>query len=106
MNSCYALEGSNFTSISGSRIVEEGYYLRGKLLGGYYNKWRGKIFLRILVHVPEPMFSRGGNSVFSNINETLNFMGVESRILPWDGKLSEIIYDFKPNVLILNILIE
>lgn len=79
----------------------KGLSLRKKCLGEFKNKRKQKCSLRILVHTPSVKHSPGGASVFRNLVDSLNYIGVDAFILPWENhNIGEILECLKPNVLI------
>jgi hypothetical protein len=56
--------------------------------------------LSIMIHLPSPLLSPGGYSVFMNIYETLIFMGVKAELLNWEDNFETKFTDFKPTVFI------
>jgi hypothetical protein len=55
---------------------------------------------RILIHIPSAQFSPAGYSLFSNLLESLNFIGVDAEALVWDADIREALDRFKPTVLL------
>lgn len=55
---------------------------------------------RILIQVPDARFSPAGYSLFSNLIESLNFIGVPSKALGWDEVIEEALESFGPTVLL------
>jgi len=53
--------------------------------------------LRILIHLPSISVSPGGYSLFSNLIETLNYLGIETRSLNWNDNLQESLREFSPD---------
>ena len=56
--------------------------------------------LRFLVHLPPVEVSPGGFSLFGNLVQGLNFVGVPARSLEWDQPIESVLRDFQPNVLL------
>ena len=55
---------------------------------------------RILIQVPDARFSPAGYSLFSNLIESLNFIGVAARALDWNEDIQNVLASFKPSVLL------
>jgi len=64
----------------------------------YYNRYKNLEEIRILIHIPPSDFSPGGNSLFSNMVESLNFIGIQSKAFQWADNLNEVLSDFKPTI--------
>jgi len=54
--------------------------------------------LRVLIHLPPMERSPGGNSLFRNLSESLQFIGVPTKCVMWTDPFMEILTDFKPTV--------
>jgi hypothetical protein len=82
-------------------VVNEGFKLRKKVLEEFKEKLVRISSIRMLIHIPEKNISPGGHSLFSNLGESLKYIGVPVRILRWQGdNLVEEFKRFKPNVFI------
>ncbi len=88
---------SQFIS-SDDPVVRQGYELRKKILNDFKNKLSGKIYERILIQVPDWKVSPAGYSLFSNMIESLNYIGVPSTALKWGEKIDKYLEDFKPTI--------
>ena len=55
---------------------------------------------RILIQIPDARFSPAGYSLFSNLMESLNYIGVPARELGWDEDTKSALLAFKPTVLL------
>ena len=55
---------------------------------------------RILIQVPDARFSPAGYSLFSNLIESLNYIGVAARALGWDEDVRNVLESFKPTILL------
>jgi hypothetical protein len=70
-----------------------------KILNQFRSKYKDNV-LRILIHLPSPLLSPGGYSVFINIYESLVFMGVKTDLYNWNDDFESKFNQFKPNVFI------
>jgi hypothetical protein len=81
-------------------VVSQGYRLLKQCLSDFKDKCVSLQNLRVLIHVPPPNFSPGGNSLFRNLAQGLEYLGIASKRLEWEDGFSEALEDFKPTVLI------
>ena len=81
-------------------LVQQGYTLRQQAEKIFKDKYSGKSTERIAIHVPDPAFSPAGYSLFTNLAESLDFVGVPTHILGWNCNTREAIEKFKPTVLL------
>ncbi len=81
-------------------VVSQGFKLLRQTLADFKGKCASLEGLRILVHVPPSCFSPGGNSLFSNLVQSLDYLGIASKRLDWEGDATEALSEFKPTVLI------
>lgn len=82
------------------RVSKQGIRLANESKIKFKNKYENYENLRILIHVPSIEVSPGGFSLFNNIIEGLNFIGINARALNWDDKVDIILQKFKPTVLL------
>jgi hypothetical protein len=85
---------------SSSQIAQQGKVLRESVLTKFHNKYQFKKDLRFLIHVPPANLSPAGFSVFSNLADTLAYMGIPCEHLNWDEPISEHLNVFAPTVLL------
>lgn len=85
---------------SDDKIVRQGYLLINKLKDDFRNKYLNKTKLKILIHVPDPKSSPGGYSLFNNLYEGLDYIGVLVKKLEWNEQIESYLDTFKPNVFI------
>jgi len=85
---------------SADPVVRLGYELRQRALANFKNKLKHIAGLRVLVHTPDSSHSPGGFSVFNNLIQSLNFLGVPTTSIPFDGSTRQYLYRFRPTVLI------
>lgn len=81
-------------------VVRQGYELRRAALGHFRGLLRGEKRLRVLVHIPSPDYSPGGYSLFTNLAQSLEFLGLPVRELGWDDPVTEHLETFRPTVLL------
>jgi hypothetical protein len=55
---------------------------------------------RILIQIPDARFSPAGYSLFSNLMESLNYIGIPARALGWEEDTQKALDEFKPTVLL------
>jgi hypothetical protein len=81
-------------------VVRQGWALKQQVEGEFRNRYAGKTVERILIQVPPGDHSPAGYSLFTNLAESLEFIGVPTRILAWDSNTHEVLDDFQPTVLL------
>lgn len=81
-------------------VVRQGWALKKEVEQHFGRLFTGKTGERVLIHVPDPTFSPAGYSLFTNLAESLEFIGVPARILTWNGNTQQALDDFRPTVLI------
>ncbi|MGB8410362.1 MAG: glycosyltransferase, partial [Gallionella sp.] len=81
-------------------LVQQGYTLKRQVEQKFKNRYAGKSSERIIIHVPDPAFSPAGFSLFANIAECLDFIGIPTHILGWNEDTREAIDKFGPTVLL------
>lgn len=84
---------------SNDPVVRQGYELRSAFLEHFQGLLRGEERLRLLIHVPAPDLSPGGFSLFTNLAQSLEFLGLPVRELGWDDPVGEHLKSFRPTVL-------
>jgi hypothetical protein len=77
---------------------KKGYLLKKKIEEKYLNLYETKKHIRILIHLPPSNVSPGGNSLFSNMIESLNFIGISTKEYQWCDNLNQILTEFKPTI--------
>lgn len=68
-----------------------------KLKSKYFYKYKSKK-LRLLIHCPPLELSAGGYSLFSNIAESAEFMGIKAQLLNFNEDPIKIIKKFRPTI--------
>ena len=84
---------------SNEPVVKQGYYLMEKIKEEFKNKY-SDADLRILIHIPPPMISPAGFSLFSNLLQGLCFISIKAEPLNWDQPIEDNLRSFKPNFFI------
>lgn len=82
-----------------SDIVKRGRELRSLALIGFREKYSSIGNLRIMIHVPPKHISPGGHSLFSNLVESIQYLGIPCERLLWGEPTDDRLESFKPNVL-------
>lgn len=85
---------------SDNPLVRQGYELKQKTEKCFKNIFARNSNIRILIHVPDQRLSPGGYSLFTNISEAFEFIGIPTRILGWNDSTKQALDDFHPNILI------
>jgi hypothetical protein len=80
--------------------VVQGFQLREEIGKYFKDRYAGQSAERILIHVPSAEHSPAGYSLFTNLAECLNYLGVPTAALGWDQHSNEVIQAFKPTVLL------
>lgn len=81
-------------------VVRQGTSLKIALEAKFQNCMIGASQERILIQIPDACFSPAGYSLFSNLMESLNYIGIPSRALGWDEDVGDALEEFKPTVLL------
>jgi len=85
---------------SNDPLVRQGWTLKQEVEGQFRGILAGKTDARILIQVPAPAFSPAGYSLFTNLAESLAFIGVPTRILAWNDDTTLAFKEFSPTVLL------
>lgn len=81
-----------------SLTVRRGISLRNSILNEYKDKYSHLDHLRVLIHIPSKKISPGGYSLFSNLKETIEYMGVKCEALGWEETFSHKATMFQPTI--------
>ena len=81
-------------------IVRQGYELKKKAEANFKDISKKYSDIRILIHVPNPMCSPAGYSLFMNFAEAFAFIGIPTETLAWDDSTERVLNEFKPTVLL------
>ncbi|WP_342617700.1 glycosyltransferase [Rhodoferax sp. GW822-FHT02A01] len=91
---------------SSSLITRQGWTLKVETELKYRESLKSITDERILIHVPDPMHSPAGYSLFTNLAQSLSFIGVPTRTLGWEEPLAEVFAQFSPSVFLTSDHIE
>jgi hypothetical protein len=81
-------------------LVHQGAQLRLDLEILFRNCMAGVTDERVLIQVPDALFSPAGYSLFSNLMESLNYIGISAQALGWGENSQQALEQFKPTVLL------
>lgn len=80
-------------------IVKKAFELRGQVIEHFKDKYTNHA-IRILIHVPSQKSSPGGYSLFKNLVDSLNFIGIETRMIMVGEPIETVLDSFHPTVLL------
>lgn len=83
---------------SADPTVIQGFHLREDINQLFRGRYINQTFERVLIHVPSAENSPAGYSLFNNLAECLNYLGVPTAILNWEEGSNEAVEAFKPTV--------
>lgn len=95
-----AISKDLFETNNSSELFKKGENLRASIINEYENKYSEKSIDKILIHLPPFNLSPGGFSLFSNLIDSFNFIGIEARALEWNDDLNHCLETFKPTIFI------
>lgn len=81
-------------------LVQQGTRLRIEVEALFKDSMVGTSDERILIQIPDARFSPAGYSLFSNLMESLNYIGIPARALGWEEETQTALDQFKPTILI------
>jgi GT2 family glycosyltransferase/Flp pilus assembly protein TadD/predicted SAM-dependent methyltransferase len=81
-------------------VVKQGYILRNEVAERFKNCLQRLKDIRILIHVPPLHVSPGGYSLFSNMLQGFQHIGIQAQALDWNQSIEQSLNDFKPTVFI------
>ena len=93
-------EGGEVCLTSPDPVVRQGWALKQQVEGEFRDLYAGKTAERLLIQVPPGDYSPAGYSLYTNLAESLEFIGIPSRILNWNSNTQEVLNDFQPTVLL------
>lgn len=93
-------ESEEAYSASQDPLVKQGHNLKKQVEKKFKDLYKGKGAERIMIHVPDPVFSPAGYSLFTNLAESLEFIGVPTCILGWNDNTKSQVEKFHPTVLL------
>jgi len=79
-------------------VVRQGFELTAKVKQQFRGRYKHLKDLRILVHIPSLRFSPAGYSLFTNMAQGLEFIGIPVRMLGWNETIDKLLYEFRPTV--------
>ena len=79
-------------------LILRGQELRQGVLTNFKDRYANCTGLRILIHLPSRENSPAGNSLFSNMIESIRYLGIPCESLRWDASISEKLQSFEPTV--------
>ena len=79
-------------------VVRQGFELTGKVKQQFRGRYKHLKDLRILVHIPSLRFSPAGYSLFTNMVQGLEVIGIPVRMLGWNETIDKLLYEFRPTV--------
>lgn len=85
---------------SADPVVRQGWQLKQQAERHFRDRHAGPEAERVLIQVPAPAYSPAGYSLFTNLAESLEFIGIPTAILDWDGETGAALEDFRPSVLL------
>ena len=85
---------------SNDPVVRQGWRLKQQLEEHFRGLHANASGERILIHVPAPNYSPAGYSLFTNLAESLTFIGIPTRILDWNEPTKLALEEFQPTVLL------
>jgi hypothetical protein len=100
INQTDKLEDPKLYEESEDPIVRQGYVLVKEIRQKFLGKYRNYKKLRILVHLPPSKSSPGGYSLFGNLIQALDFIGIPVKALEWNAPIENHLNVFKPSVFI------
>jgi hypothetical protein len=80
-------------------IVNKGFELRQKVMGEFKDKFTNEA-IKIMIHFPSKESSPGGYSLFSNLAESLKFVGIRTELLFVGEDIKEKLNNFQPAILL------
>jgi hypothetical protein len=84
--------------ISDSTIVQRGQELRDEVLTKFKDKYIATGGCRILIHLPSKISSPGGYSLFSNMIDSIKYLGIPCDALEWGDSFNEKLNAFQPTI--------
>lgn len=81
-------------------LVRQGTQLKLNLESEFKGCLSGQSSERVLIQIPNPDFSPAGFSLFSNLLESLNYIGIPAEPLNWDKNVQDELTRFRPTVLL------
>lgn len=79
-------------------LYEIGSRLNKECLNQFNLKFSNKKELRVLMHLPPPDYSPAGFSIFTNLKNAFEYMGVDCEFLNWDDETTTVLKEFQPSI--------
>lgn len=83
---------------SDNPVVVQGYKLRNECLNRFKEKCIGEKGLRILMHIPLINQSMAGYSLFNNLTDGLEYIGIDVRRYCTGDNLNRVLTEFRPTI--------
>lgn len=77
-------------------LVQQGFILKQEVCQSFKDRYRNQSDERILIHVPDAHFSPAGYSIFTNLAESLSYIGIPTAILEWNADIDVALAQFMP----------
>lgn len=97
LNNVDIFENKCLYSGSNDPIVRQGCLLKENILNEYWNKYIDRDY-RILIHIPPEKLSPAGFSLFHNLLDSFNYLGITADKIYWAESFQEKFNNFKPNI--------
>lgn len=81
-------------------VVRQGWALKRQVENEFLGRYAESLSERVLIQVPPPAYSPAGYSLFTNLAESLEFIGIPTQILGWDSDTRAVLDQFRPTVLL------
>lgn len=81
-------------------VVRQGWQLKKHVEAYFKGRHSHLTDQRFLLHVPPAHYSPAGFSIFTNLAECLQFIGVPTQVLDWDANTADVFRSFQPSVLL------
>jgi hypothetical protein len=93
-------ETMEFYQASDDPVVRQGFELTRQVKQHFKDRCREYKQLRFLIHVPPAVVSSAGFSLFTNLIQSLRFLGLAVRELGWNDDTRTTLEHFQPTVLL------
>ncbi|MHB8277827.1 MAG: glycosyltransferase family protein [Candidatus Humimicrobiaceae bacterium] len=97
-NNAQKIESKEAFERSEEPVVRQGYALLNKVKDEFNGKLNYLNNLKILIHVPSCEISPAGFSIFNNLIQSFNFLGIKTKALNWNENVDYCLEDFKPSI--------
>ena len=93
-------ESDDAYAVSGDLLIKQGHVLKEQTEKVFKDKYSGNSMERMMIHVPDPVYSPAGFSLLTNIAECFEFIGIPTHILGWNDDTNRAINQFNPTVML------